>query len=261
MKKESTNRNSFNIMIPSSIWFSVALNSSEKIILTEIYNLEKIRGECFAQNCHFAKILNLSNSRVSQILGGLKKKGFITNKIVNRNTKDQIRNLSIIKSKFFKANGSHKITKGGVKNPNPPLKNSHNKIQSLNKSDNKKERSFSEADIELSNFFYSIILALNPKHKKPNFQIWAKDISNIISKSNRSHSELKELIVFSNASEYWQSIILSPEKLRKHIDTLTIQSNQSKRNSNETSIQNFPVADDTLSRIRQKREELSKNRL
>jgi len=64
------------IWIPKEIWLSKELNVMEKLFLVEIHSLDNKDG-CFASNSYFAEFFGLKNTRVSQIVNSLIKKGFI----------------------------------------------------------------------------------------------------------------------------------------------------------------------------------------
>ena len=64
------------IWIPKEIWLNKELSLQEKVIIVEIESLDNDKG-CYASNKYFASFFNLSNGRVSQIINGLIKKGWI----------------------------------------------------------------------------------------------------------------------------------------------------------------------------------------
>lgn len=64
------------IWIPKDIWFDKVLSWSEKLMLVEIDSLDCGDG-CYASNEYFMDFFSLSESRVSHIISGLKKKGYI----------------------------------------------------------------------------------------------------------------------------------------------------------------------------------------
>lgn len=64
------------IWIPKDVWFDKMLSWSEKLLLVEIDSLDCGDG-CFATNEYFMDFFSLSESRVSHLISGLKKKGYI----------------------------------------------------------------------------------------------------------------------------------------------------------------------------------------
>jgi hypothetical protein len=65
------------VPMPICIWIDKDLSPTEKIILTDIIGLIKKYGKCFKSNAAFSKILSLSENRVSKIISGLQKKGYL----------------------------------------------------------------------------------------------------------------------------------------------------------------------------------------
>lgn len=65
------------LIIQTDILTNTELQPSEKILLSLIKNLNFNKRQCFASNKFFAKVLNLSTSRVSQLLQELQNKGFL----------------------------------------------------------------------------------------------------------------------------------------------------------------------------------------
>lgn len=64
------------IWIPKEIWLNQELTIMEKVFLVEIDSLDNEDG-CFASNAHFADFFGVSKQRCSQIIIGLKEKGYI----------------------------------------------------------------------------------------------------------------------------------------------------------------------------------------
>ena len=71
------NRDFKGVWIPKEIWLDENLTWMEKLLLVEIDSLDAEKG-CFASNDYFAKFFQLSKSRISDIIGQLVSKGYIT---------------------------------------------------------------------------------------------------------------------------------------------------------------------------------------
>lgn len=71
------NRAFKGVWIPKEIWLTKDLNSTEKLMLTEISSLDNEDG-CIAGNSWFSEFFGLSKSRCSEIITSLSKKGYIT---------------------------------------------------------------------------------------------------------------------------------------------------------------------------------------
>ena len=75
------NRNFKGIWIPAHIWLDENINLTEKCLLAEIDSLSDIDG-CFASNQYFADFFGLSKDRISKLISGLRKKGYITVELI-----------------------------------------------------------------------------------------------------------------------------------------------------------------------------------
>lgn len=64
------------IWIPKEIWLNPDIIMMEKIVLAELDSFETKNG-CFASNAYLGAIINISPSRVSQIISKLKKMNLI----------------------------------------------------------------------------------------------------------------------------------------------------------------------------------------
>lgn len=108
--------------------------------------------------------------------------------------------------------------------------------------DSPKEQSDLKAQ-QLTEKLIDLILANNPRAKVPaknkanqHFQKWLKSIERLHrlgplgakAKENKGYSwqEIEELIKFSQQNDFWQTHILSPQKLRKKVITLENQLNR-----------------------------------
>lgn len=75
------NRDFKGVWIPKDIWLDENLTWMEKLLLVEIDSLDAEKG-CFASNDYFAKFFQLSKSRISDLIGQLVSKGYITTFLV-----------------------------------------------------------------------------------------------------------------------------------------------------------------------------------
>ncbi len=110
------------------------------------------------------------------------------------------------------------------------FKESHRNEKSVSvTSDLKKADQYSSSDFETAEYFFSLIEKMNPGHKIPNLKTWAKNIRLHRERDGRTIAEIRELFKWANSDDFWQSNILSPDKLRKKWDQLVIQKNRSNR--------------------------------
>ncbi len=84
---------------------------------------------------------------------------------------------------------------------------------------------FSEESREMkaSRYLFGKMIANNPKAKEPNWQSWAQEFGLILRIDGRTSEEIRALIDFSQVDPFWRTNILSPGKLRKKFDELTLK--------------------------------------
>lgn len=75
------NRAFKGIWIPKEIWLDKELSWIEKFLLVEIESLDNEQG-CWASNDYFASFFGVSKDRISKLISGLNKKGYITVELI-----------------------------------------------------------------------------------------------------------------------------------------------------------------------------------
>jgi hypothetical protein len=80
-------------------------------------------------------------------------------------------------------------------------------------------------EVQLAELLLEKLLTRNPKHKRPNLQTWAKEVDLMIRRASRTPDEIRRVIEWSQADPFWQTVILSPGKLREKFDQLTLRMN------------------------------------
>ncbi len=89
-----------------------------------------------------------------------------------------------------------------------------------------KPKKYSAEDLKTAEWIFDRILLINPSNKKPNFDTWSEHVRLMRQVDNKSHSEICGVFNWANKDEFWKSNILSPAKLRKQFDKLSIKMNQ-----------------------------------
>jgi predicted phage replisome organizer len=99
----------------------------------------------------------------------------------------------------------------------------------------KKEKTFqSDSDeYRLAAFLWNYIKKNNEKAKEPNLKSWSKTFDLMIRLDKRVVDDIKKIIVFSQQNDFWYKNILSPHKLRKHYEKLTLQMQEPKYTKNK----------------------------
>jgi Mn-dependent DtxR family transcriptional regulator len=90
------------IWIPIEVWESTDLHMAEKLVLAEIDSFEKSQG-CFVSNGYLGRFLDLSPSRISQIVSHLKELGYISVEIIYKTGSKEVdrRIIKINKEKIY----------------------------------------------------------------------------------------------------------------------------------------------------------------
>lgn len=103
------------------------------------------------------------------------------------------------------------------------------------KESKERKKTYAETSNEvlLSVKLYEEILKINPEHKKPSFQNWAKEVDLMIRIDHRTESQISEIILFATKNNFWCKNILSTKSLREKFDRLLIE--KKKGNENGTS--------------------------
>jgi phage replication O-like protein O len=78
----------------------------------------------------------------------------------------------------------------------------------------------------LAKYLLKMIRENIPSLKEPDIQKWSSDIDKLLRVDKRQPGEVKAIIEFSQKDDFWKTNILSPAKLRKQYDQLTIQRKQ-----------------------------------
>ena len=90
-------------------------------------------------------------------------------------------------------------------------------------------------EVELSELLFSLIQRRNPNHKPPDLQRWARHVDLMIQRDHRDPADIRRIIEWSQADEFWKVNIRSTEKLREQFDQLVEKSEVSRRR------ETFPV--------------------
>ncbi len=95
----------------------------------------------------------------------------------------------------------------------------------LNKTKLNKTKFFlSDSDeYRLAKLLLDLILLRNPEYKKPNLQFWTKHIDYMIRIDKRKPEDIEYMINWCQQDNFWQSNILSTEKLRRQYDQLFLK--------------------------------------
>jgi hypothetical protein len=134
--------------------------------------------------------------------------------------------LTITYSEFYES----------IKNENAPTSEPNlsqtRAIKEERKKDKKNIYSSDSIEFGLATYFFQQIQTFLSDARPPNFQKWSKDIDAIIRIDKRSADDVKKYISWMTKDiDFWQGKILSPDKLRKQWDKLTLAMKKPKKSS------------------------------
>jgi len=91
------------IWIPKSVWLNKELTTTEKFILAEIDSFRTTPWGCFMSNAAFGELLQLSPSRVSQIISKLQNMGYVTLRYTYKTGSKEVdrRYVAIVSNKWY----------------------------------------------------------------------------------------------------------------------------------------------------------------
>lgn len=90
MNDNTVKRQFTGVFIPAKLYLDNNLKWIEKILIAEIESLTSDIEYCNATNKYFSELLGVSKDRVSRIILGLIKKGYIFSKIIYKDDTKQI---------------------------------------------------------------------------------------------------------------------------------------------------------------------------
>jgi hypothetical protein len=94
-----------------------------------------------------------------------------------------------------------------------------------NKTSSCRKLRFDEADRDTADWIFRLIRAMAPNHKEPNIDQWANDIRLMRQQDKRPDADIRATFLWANADSFWRTNVLSPAKLRKQFDQLSLKMN------------------------------------
>lgn len=116
--------------------------------------------------------------------------------------------------------------------PKSPTK-TPTKREDKEKSPKRKKRVYEldSLEMKMSLKLESLIQQNDEKFKAANIQSWCDQFRLMMEKDNRTEQEIHTAMTFAQADNFWQSNILSADKLRKKMPTLLMQAKQQQQRS------------------------------
>lgn len=174
-------------------------------------SIEKIRKNC-AKDC--------TRDVVYQSILKAEQTGFLNRVPCSTHTLITIENWELyqdVKTEFKQDTNTLKTKQTCLLHPNKK-KEERNNIYSQNSD-----------EFRLAHLLFSLMTDNNPKVKEPNWNRWYEDINKIIRLDKRDIGDIENIIRFSQKDSFWATNILSPSKLRKQFDRLTLQAPKIKK--------------------------------
>ena len=97
------------------------------------------------------------------------------------------------------------------------------KVKKVKKKSSCPKLRFDEQDMLLAHWMFDLIRQLQPGRKEPNFEKWANTIRTMREQDGRTDEDIRDLFGRANQDPFWQTNILSPDKLREKYDDLDLK--------------------------------------
>lgn len=198
----------------ATFWaWEIDLSSSDKLVLlclSDCHNADT--GQCNPSVGYICRKTGLNKKTTLKSLRSLYEQGLMNKTKVEGSSNWYT--LNIGSTKFDPPPGVNLGQGGGVKTGHKPI------------SKPKKNLRWENGDMEVAEHIYKSLLALNPKHKKPNLESWANDIRLMREQDNHSIAEIRQMFTYAHNDRFWRANILSPGKLRDKWDTLALRKGQ-----------------------------------
>lgn len=116
---------------------------------------------------------------------------------------------------------------------NTEITNTKTTSTDIKKSPKRKKRVYEldSLEMKMSLKLESLIQQNDEKFKAANIQSWCDQFRLMMEKDNRTEQEIHTAMTFAQADNFWQSNILSADKLRKKMPTLLMQAKQQQQRS------------------------------
>ncbi|MDF2910038.1 MAG: hypothetical protein K0Q56_919 [Sporolactobacillus laevolacticus] len=105
-----------------------------------------------------------------------------------------------------------------------------------------RKNKFSDEHMALANLLLLLIKENNPNYKVPSsIDKWANDIRLMIERDKRTKEQVEYLIRWSQKDDFWSTVILSPNSLRKGFDKMVARCRQESRQKQNRGFPNSRV--------------------
>jgi hypothetical protein len=179
--------------------------------------IEVKRGQFITSHDTLSKELKLSIKQIRTSITKLKRTGEVAGQSSSQHTVLTIKNYE-----EYQARGKPSADEGQAKGKQgAATNNDNNEIKDL--SPDKSEENnikYTDDDMKLSQWIYGLVVNVAPKTKKPNFCKWSETVRLMREKDKLTHREIAEVFKWANNDDFWNTNILSTEKLRRKFSVL-----------------------------------------
>lgn len=234
-------RSGLYYVVPAQVMEDERIDCSEKILYALISGLAFNDGYCYASNKHFAEKMKCKEREIQNKLEKLQNCGYIIREVKKIgmcwDRKIYVCH-SLISKNVYDTHHSAPSSCSTVHLQDAPqcTKVSEvilvSEVRSNSNVDKKlPTRESTAKGIEIASLLWQRIKHLNAKAKQPNLNHWGKEIDDMMRVDKRSEAEIIKMLDFIfTKDEFWYKNILSPNKLRKHFDAITLRMNPWKNN-------------------------------
>jgi len=124
---------------------------------------------------------------------------------------------ALIKRTLNGGNGASRVVE--------PLVNTMSSSSSSSSSSKKTKTEFDSWDMSMAKRLFNHCLRSVPSSKVPNYQEWANEFRLIRERDKRSKDDIYAILAWMLGDEFWSGQIRSPQKLRKHYETMFAKRN------------------------------------
>ncbi|TCP19488.1 hypothetical protein EV207_16313 [Scopulibacillus darangshiensis] len=252
-------------------WLDLLMMTSHKdtkfIHGNELIELEK--GSFVTSELKLMGRWKWGKSKLRNFLELLEKDGMIIKKSDHKKTTIAICNYSGYQDSDYSAKPQTDYEQTIDKLSSDTIKNDKNAKEDINNSLHK-SKVYDQASVpyRLSLRLLNNIRKNNNQFKEPNLQKWSDEFRLMMERDNRSEREIAALIDWSQQDSFWKANILSPSKLRKQYDQLTLKIQSGSRVKKNKSLQHIsldrpshweepkPITKDEFQKMKQWEDEL-----
>ena len=222
------------IWISREIWLDDRLGFFEKCLLAELDSLSGSDG-CFASNEYLANFFQMKERKIQEGLSLLKSLGYVTQESFDGRTRilrtnvQKNRNVEFNTSATSNSDVADMSKSAPLTCPNPHL--SHN---IYSKEENKEEIPPPRAASLLAEFFSSLSTSI-PNFSQDKMRHTQKQLNAMDALiSIHGEEKIRSVFLYAHQSEFWRAYVHTAVYLKQKFETLRVQMQSKKENSNET---------------------------